>query len=194
MADHTDNRALTAMGPLVPEPVHGSPASMRQHPDDALLPEHMLPLDQDLPWWRPGVWDIAKVVGWRWIMLGPALVVGALVPLEMFLEVRLVPIIAAGIKLVAFAWGVVISIVAWAIRNAVRARKEAFCIHCGYVLEGLGERGSCPECGRPFHVAMINEFRKDPHFFVTRHKALRDARRSVVFPAGAGPTASDGTR
>lgn len=184
----------TPMGRLVPKPTHGSPADIPPSPDDALHPEHMLPLDQDLPWWRPGVWDIAKVIGWRWVFLAPALAVGVLLPFELFFEVRFLPFLAMSFKLIIFAWGVIISVVGWGIRNAVRARKDAFCIHCGYTLDGLGVRGICPECGRPFEASAIKEFRKDPHFFATRHRTLRDARRSIVFRAGDGPTANDGTR
>ncbi len=185
---------LTPMGSLVPPPVLGSPADMGQAPDDALNPEHMLPLEEDGPYWRPGVLGLLKVVGWRWVILGPALIVAIGLPIEAALNLRLLPMVAGFLKIWIFAVGVGVSIVLWAARNAVKARKDEFCIHCGYTLDGLGESGACPECGRPFHLSIVHEYRKDPHFFATRRKALKEARRSVVFRAGDGPTADDGTR
>ncbi len=182
------------MGPLVPEPVHGSPADLLPAPPDALIPEDRLPFESEGPWWRPGWQHVARVIAWRWVILLPALAIGIGGPYELIMDRAFMPMAAASFKLIVFSWGVIITIVAWGIRHAVAGRKDMFCIHCGYSVHGLGERGQCPECGRFFNVSMINEYRKDPHFFVQRHKALKNARPSVIFRAGTGPTANDGTR
>ena len=33
----------------------------------------------------------------------------------------------------------------------------ARCVHCGYCLTGLGAEGRCPECGKKFSLAAIQE-------------------------------------
>ena len=33
------------------------------------------------------------------------------------------------------------------------ADPEACCMHCNYMLRGLGQKHNCPECGRPFDLA-----------------------------------------
>jgi hypothetical protein len=184
------------MGGLVPAPVHASPADMQRPPLDALAPEFMTMFDPETPWWRPGAADIAKTIGWRWVIVLPltALVI-ALPMLAVMAPTRVQPqLISSEIKILSLSIGGVVSIVMWAIRNVVKERKDEFCIHCGYCVEGLGESGQCPECGRSFHLKLIAEYKKDPHFFVDRWRALRDAPKATPFLAGVGPTPDDGTR
>ena len=69
--------------------------------------------------------------------------------------------------------------------HAIRNRKEPFCIHCGYDLTGLPDNHICPECGRQFSHRLIEEYRRDPNWFIERYKS-----RALVpvaeapFPAG----------
>ena len=80
------------------------------------------------------------------------------------------------------------------IRNVVKARRDPFCIHCGYSLQGLADSGTCPECGRPYLFSLVEEYRKDPHFFVERYRSSRQLpTRVAAFAAGDGPTPDDGT-
>jgi hypothetical protein len=36
--------------------------------------------------------------------------------------------------------------------HRLRRASGSLCLHCGYRLEGLGDKGHCPECGRTFDV------------------------------------------
>jgi len=55
-----------------------------------------------------------------------------------------------------------------AARHALRLRKDPFCIHCGYSLTGLPDGHNCPECGGRFDLKVIEEYRRDPHWFIVR--------------------------
>jgi len=47
--------------------------------------------------------------------------------------------------------------------SRIGIRKDTpFCIHCGYSLRGLGERGNCPECSLAFEVAECAAYALDP--------------------------------
>lgn len=168
---------------------------MRPAPLDALAPDFATIFDGTTPWWRPGFMDVAKVIGWRWIFILPFPVIVIGVPVMMVMQPPQMSVIIGGeIQLIAFAFAAAFSTVLWALKRAVKWRKDSFCIHCGYSLDGHEEDGTCPECGRGFSRATINEYRKDPHFFVDRWRALKDAPKGVVFAAGSGPTPDDGTR
>lgn len=39
------------------------------------------------------------------------------------------------------------------LRRCVRRARGKPCLACGHCLDGLGESGVCPECGRPFQLA-----------------------------------------
>ena len=184
------------MGGLIPESAQASPVDMAPPPLDALSPDFLTVFDVGTPWWRPGFADIARTIGWRWIILLPlgALIVGAPFMLFMMPAQLSGNLLGTEIKLLMLAIGGLISIVLWAMKNVVRSRKDDFCIHCGYSVVGLGEEGHCPECGRHFSLLLIREFKKDPHFFVDRWRALKDAPKTEPFLAGDGPTPDDGTR
>ncbi len=186
-------RALGGM-PLVPHATEASPSEMGPQPLNALSPDFVTFLDKDVPFYRPGALDIAKTIGWRWVLLVPILMVIAALPMTLFLpRPVMVQVVQVELKLVLLAIGGGVTIVLWAVRNAINTRADLFCIHCGYNIEGLGEEGTCPECGRNFQLPIIREFKKDPHFFVARWKAIKDAPKAVPFTAGDGPTPYDGT-
>ena len=54
-----------------------------------------------------------------------------------------------------------ISLAGYGLRRAAQARREPFCIFCGYNLTGLPDHYRCPECGRPYTWQMIEEYRAD---------------------------------
>jgi hypothetical protein len=89
-------------------------------------------------------------------------------------------------KLEVFAVALPITLAIGASKNIVARRKEPFCIHCGYELTGLPDHHNCPECGRPFCFAIIDEYRRDPHWFIERYNKRHEIPRAdVPFQAGA---------
>ncbi len=181
-------------GGVVPPAVVGSPVDLPPGPpgDTHRSVTNVL---GEIPWWRPNAGDVARVLGWRWVLMGPAMVVGLGLPLlALFGHSPLLKLLAPlSVKLLITAWGVILSLATWGVQKVVRARRDPFCIHCGYSLTGLGESGTCPECGRGYTRALMEEYRKDPDFFAHRHKVVRKHPEATPFAAGEGRTADDGT-
>lgn len=180
---------------VVPPPMHASPVDMPASPADALRPDFATPFDAETPFWRPDWRDVARVIGWRWLILLPCAVgtVGLVVLAGFTLFTKMAGAAGGEIKFATITGAGAVSTVLWGVRNVIKRRRDPFCIHCGYSLTGLADRGSCPECGRPYVFALCDEFRKDPHFFETRFKSLKKHPPGFTFAAGAGPTPADGT-
>jgi hypothetical protein len=180
--------------PAIPPRIYASPTDLPAAPSDALRPDYATMFDGDTPFWRPDAWDIARAIGWRWILLLPASILCLAFLVAPFFSFGLLRgNIAWEWKLAAVCFAASFTIVASAIKNVVKRRSDPFCIHCGYSLIGMGDHGQCPECGRPFVISVIEEFKKDPHFFQTRAKAVRTTPPSMTFAAGEGQTPNDGT-
>lgn len=184
----------TPMGALVPPPVVASPVDIKPAPHDAVTPDFHTIFSGDVPFWQPSWFETLKYVGWRWIILGPA-VLFVLTPIPLLIFRR-------GLLLVSFTWGfkLWVAAVAWciyilarAVKRGVKDRHGVFCIHCGYTLDGLSESGRCPECGRQFIRSLSEEYKKDPHFFMQRHKAMPTHPKNVGFAAGDADPMGDGT-
>ena len=125
---------------------------------------------QEPPWWRPTWGDVARQLGWRWLL---ALPLGLMVVFMLVLP--LIPgafnvLWILGLKGLGLVAAIPIALAGWAIRGLVQARQEPFCIHCGYDLSGLGDHHTCPECGRPYSLDLIAEYRRDPHWFIQRYR------------------------
>jgi hypothetical protein len=166
---------------------------MAREPLDALAPEFVTFMEKDVPWFRPNMRELAAAMGWRWLIVIPLLAVLALIPLSYFFPWLLhTAVLNLEVKLFILAIGGIITTVLYVAKNTVASRRDLFCIHCGYTIDGLGDEGTCPECGRAFHVSVIREFKKDPHFFQARWRALKHAPRYQPFESGTGPTPRDG--
>ena len=119
-----------------------------------------------LRWWRPGARELARHLGWGWLLLVPPAVLllislGLLIARErmggywwivfrLFLVVTPIPLLF----LDYFRF------------KAIRARTDPFCIHCGYTLQGLPQEGTCPECGRRYRMPVVEMFRRDPQWVI----------------------------
>lgn len=190
----SDPSGKQSEGGGVPEPVYASVAEVPPQPTDALTPDFVTMFEgRQVPFWRPGAADIARGIGWKWLIVLPALAVVLGAPVAAFALGRRGEFAAHFIKLWVFAVGVLVTIVIGAVRRVVGARKDDFCIHCGYSMSGLGDVGKCPECGRPYVRSLIAEYKKDPHFFAHRYGKLRSHPVSAGLAAGMGPTDRDGT-
>lgn len=179
---------------VVPPRVEGSPADMQAPPPDALMPGGTM-FDPHGPWWQPTIGDIARGLGWRWILVFLLVMAftGLVVGMVMLPGVA-TSNIAGEVKILVLIVGAAISLIMYVVKNLVKERKDLFCIHCGYSVESLGEAGQCPECGRWYHKSVIHEYRKDPHFFQTRYSALRRLPKAApAFASGRVPNPDDGT-
>lgn len=184
--DSTDHDAIPGAGipraddAIAPPDIVATPADVqhRSAGDDAGS-------DADIRWWRPSWSDVARSLGWRWIFLTPAVVLIAMLGLHLYLGRFGMVLIALEIKLTLFVIGVTIALAGFAVRRAVRARSEPFCIYCGYALRGLPDNYRCPECGRPYTWRLIAEYRRDPEWFIERWKARHMHTRNPSFEAGA---------
>jgi hypothetical protein len=157
----------------LPPPNVASPSQMRLDPAE------------EVRWYKPGFGESAKLFGWRWIYFIPAALLLALL-LYIPLRPEMFQFIVYWWKLVVIAVVLPTGLAINAAKNIIARRKEPFCIHCGYDLTGLPDHHNCPECGRPFSIAIINEYRRDPHWFIERYKKHQDIPRADI-PFQAGP-------
>lgn len=153
----------------IPPAIHATPADVRPGPDD------------EIRWWKPGWHDVAEYVGWRWWLIVPAIGCIALILFSWmsgwngpFPMPRNPGTVAVEAKVGLFAGALALSCVLYVTRRAVRARSEPFCIFCGYNLSNLPDDYRCPECGRPYTWKLIDEYRRDPHWFIERWKMHAD--------------------
>lgn len=136
-------------------------------------------------WYLPGWAETARLLGWRWVLFLPAaLLIGLLLLVPA--RPRLLQVLIPWWKLWVFAVTVPTVAAMNAAKHAIRARREPFCIHCGYGLTGLPAEHTCPECGSAYNARLIEEYRRDPHWFIRRYHAAKDLPRpDAPFAAGA---------
>lgn len=185
--DPTHTMPPAARAPLheqvPPEPV-GSPAYLRGR-------------GSDVRWWKPTWRDSWRYLGWRWVLFLPAAAVLCLL-VATVLEFRMTQFVwMLGPKLLIMILALPFMAAGYALKQGVAARTEPFCIHCGYDLSGLPDHHTCPECGVPYDFKAIEEYRRDPDWFIQRYKAQHTTSivEQAPFNAGAGPRrkSRDGT-
>ena len=140
--------------------------------------------DPGSPFWKPSLADSFRYMGWKFVL-----------SLVLFLIALAAPILFWFVGIVWFFsfWKILVTLFAAAIgmatsaiRTTLQTRREPFCIHCGYALEGLPDHHLCPECGRPYSHHLIDEYRRDPAWFVQRCRS-RLVVPSTHTPFDAGP-------
>lgn len=154
----TSDQSKRPLEERVPPENYGSPAQIR------------LPEDSELRWYKPSFVESLHLMGWRIIYFAPAvgIIAGMLFwipfhPRSAFMVLGYWKIL---LILIAIPAGIALKLA----KNSIRLRTEPFCIHCGYDLTGLPDKHPCPECGVPFDLGVIEEYRRDPHWFIERHK------------------------
>ena len=156
-------------------------------------PTNLLDLGGDVRWWKPSWRDRARAVGWKWCFALPALIVVGLLTASLWHGQYFLPIWMLGTKLAAVSILIPIVLLIEVVRICAAVRKDPFCIHCGYSLEGLADNHRCPECGRPYSFAMIAEYRRDPHWFIRRYH-MRHNLPAADAPFAAGAVRSKPSR
>jgi len=51
-----------------------------------------------------------------------------------------------------------------ALNEKVQENDGQVCVKCGYILKGLGETGTCPECAMPFDIAKVQRYWRREYF------------------------------
>jgi len=140
-------------------------------------------------WYLPTWGERLTLMGWRVIYFAPAVLLLAFL---LFFPLTVLWWWKAAVILVGLPMGAAINTA----HHAIRLRKEPFCIHCGYSMVGLPDGHRCPECGFTFVLMELEDYQRDPHWYIKRQKL-----RAYLPPADevfhAGPAKSvkkrDGT-
>lgn len=149
-------------------------------------PAHLLAHTGEVRWWKPTWRDSWRYMGWRWVLFLPAAALVCAIA-AVFIEPRNFQYVwFLGPKLLIMLLCLPFIAAGYAMKLGVQARKEPFCIHCGYELSGLPDHHHCPECGMPYDFKAIDEYRRDPDWFIQRFKAQQGTRpEQAPFDTGA---------
>jgi hypothetical protein len=149
-------------------------------------PVHLCGEARDVPWWKPTWREAWRHLGWRWLLFLPAAGVICLVA-AMVVEPDMAGFVwILGPKLMIMILCLPFVAAGYALKRGVQARSGLFCIHCGYDLSGLPDHHRCPECGLPYDFQAIEEYRRDPGWFIQRYKAQQKTTVEQA-PFNAGP-------
>jgi hypothetical protein len=113
-------------------------------------------------WYLPTWPERLQLLRWRILYFFPALLIvagAALLPMTFLCAWKLLVIVVA----------IPITAAINSAKRVIRLRIEPFCIHCGYDLTGLPDGHNCPECGIQFWHREIDDYRRDPHWYIQRH-------------------------
>ena len=143
-------------------------------PTSVASPSELRPRNAgELRWYKPTLAETIQLMGWRCIYFAPAVVLLALGAISLR-YIWLLPLLAVWWKLLLVA---VVLPGSYAVKSAahiIRQRKDPFCIHCGYDLSGLADNHSCPECGERYTFRAVEEYRRDPAWFIHRYEMKGD--------------------
>jgi hypothetical protein len=173
----------------------------RRVPAESLASPHAMQVQADedgvVPWYKPTYAQTVKLLGWRLVYFLPAVLLLLFLILYVPMRPWLWQFVIAWWKLVLIAIALPLILAGKTMKQIVALRKEPFCIHCGYDLTGLPDGHNCPECGRHYRFALIDEYRRDPDWFIQRYKQRHAMPTAdVPFLAGKGGTrrkSRDGT-
>jgi hypothetical protein len=174
------------------------PLVERIPPPTVASPSELRPRDPtDIRWYKPGFEETLKLMGWRWMYFLPAVGLLArvfLVPIQVWLT----QIVFVYWKLLLIAVVLPCIVFVNTAKHIIRKRTEPFCIHCGYDLTSLPDNYICPECGERFSHRVIDEYRRDPHWFIERYKRqgeipMRDVPFEARKSSGKKKRSRDGT-
>jgi hypothetical protein len=171
--------------PNLPDDSH-LPLIQRVPPTSVASPSELRPRDaSDVRWYKPDLAETIRLMSWRWIYFLPA---AGLILLLFVTPAQLLwsQFLVVWWKLLTIAVVLPAGIAIRTAKNIIRQRTEPFCIHCGYELTNLPDNYNCPECGEPYTFRWIEEYRRDPHWFIERFKRRGDIP-PVDVPFAAGP-------
>src|SRR6185503_4999606 len=89
----------------------------RKHPLEVVPPETVasptqMVHEEDLPWWKPGLSDVATHLGWRWILAVPAVIVLVLLVASIFDMRFITPLWMMGFKFLVICMAIPIVLLA----------------------------------------------------------------------------------
>src|SRR5947208_142241 len=179
-------RALRWRGMSQPPEDFRRPLTECVPPPNLASPSELRPRDPaDVRWYKPGFEETLKLMSWRWIYFLPAIAM-VLVLFALPRQLLFSQLIYVWWKILLIAVALPIGAFINAAKNIVRIRTEPFCIHCGYDLTNLPDNYICPECGEQYSHRVIEEYRRDPHWFIERYKKRGEIPAvDVPFAAGA---------
>ncbi len=117
-------------------------------------------------WWKPTWVQRLRYVRWLWLTV-PILLILLTVQSYHFAPGAVLFVLQLQPGLVVMIIVLPVMLAIWGSFNAIH-RKGAFCIHCGYDLTALPDRHCCPECGMKYTLAAIDDYRRDPAWFIKR--------------------------
>jgi hypothetical protein len=156
---------------VIPDP--NIPLEQQPSPQSAPLPPGV-GFDVELPpFWKPSLGEALRHLGWRKLYFLPALLLIAFIISCFIWPFLLRFTIQLNFKWIAILLAIPFVLTFHGLRLAIRSRTDPFCIHCGHCLLGLPAVHICPECGRPYDLAMVDEYRRDPQWFIQRWRERR---------------------
>jgi hypothetical protein len=138
----------------------------------------------DIRWYKPSLTESLQRMGWRLIYFLPAAGLLALLVMMPF-HLWAIQLFVIGWKLVLLAVVLPSMVAVRSATQVLKQRKEPFCIHCGYDLSGLPDDHTCPECGEYYNFAVIEEYKRDPDWFIQRYRTAHPAAIGGINPASA---------
>jgi hypothetical protein len=118
--------------------------------------------------WRPTIPEVLRQAGWVWAaLILPILLTMTMVALGFVGGRKYVLLWWVGLRLMLISLALPFLLWDHLKTKVYLARRDPFCVHCGYTILGLPEEGTCPECGRTYRMSVIKMFRHDPQWVIS---------------------------